>query len=741
MTDPTADPTLPSDAELISAVRAGDNDAYGVLFERHRDAAQRMARQLVRGGDADDLVSEAFIRVLDQLRAGSGPDVAFRAYLLTAIRRLHIDRVRAEKRVQPSDDLERYDGGVEFDDTAVAAFESSAAAQAFAALPERWQLVLWHLDVEGAKPADIAPMLGMTANGVSALAYRAREGLRQSYLQVHLADTADEECRWTTEHLGAYVRQGLGKRETTKVREHLDGCARCTAVYLELVEVNSGLRGLLAPVLLGAVGLGYVADVRAHAAAGTAGSTGATAATGSGGSSSWAGTAAGRARDWVTAAPAHGVAAAGVTLGVVGAAVTGTLLFITLGMPSSPTSDETTGGPEPSLPGPSQSAPEGGPDPRVQPDASAPTPVVPSSLPGLIPPGLPSFPPDLPVADEPGADEPGTDEPGTDEPGTDEPGTDDPGTTDPRTPEETEPTEPQPTGPTPTGPTPTPTEPTPTEPTPTEPTPTEPTPTEPTPTEPTPVRPATPGGLALSDDPEGVTLRWSAVAGADGYQVYRSASTGVAAGRFAVSAAVVGELVSGPDPLTGTSFVDSSAPNGGRVLYEVVAVNRGGASDAATLGPIRLPTTTRLSVRPIGFGTRCVDAGRRVGTASTRLSDDCGSATVWRVWDGGKDSGWWTLRALTGPTAGSCLTSASTPLVSTVGTAPCTGGTRQEWGFDPSATSAQQVANRARPGQVLDATTASLGGPLFTVPRITNPQLDRNQRFSALLDEIVASVR
>ena len=157
MTDFPADPTVPSDAELISAVRAGDNDAYGALFERHRDAARRMALQLVPGPDADDLVSEAFIKVLHQLRAGAGPDIAFRAYLLTAIRRLHIDRIRAERRVQPTDDLEKYDGGVEFDDTAVAAFESSAAARAFGSLPERWQLVLWHLDVEGAKPPTSLP--------------------------------------------------------------------------------------------------------------------------------------------------------------------------------------------------------------------------------------------------------------------------------------------------------------------------------------------------------------------------------------------------------------------------------------------------------------------------------------------------------------------------------------------------------------------------------------------------------
>ena len=54
----------PGDAELISAVRGGDVDAYGALFERHVEAARRLARQLVSAGDADDLVSEAFVKVL-----------------------------------------------------------------------------------------------------------------------------------------------------------------------------------------------------------------------------------------------------------------------------------------------------------------------------------------------------------------------------------------------------------------------------------------------------------------------------------------------------------------------------------------------------------------------------------------------------------------------------------------------------------------------------------------------------
>lgn len=247
-----------SDAELISRVRGGDVSAYGDLFTRHRDAATRLARQLVNPADADDLVSEGFAKVLNVLLAGGGPDVAFRAYLLTAIRRLHVDKIRATARATPTDDLTVYDDGEEFDDTVIAGFEGAAAAKAFASLPERWQLVLWHLEIEGQKPADVAPLLGMSPNAVSALAYRAREGLRQAYLQSHSADLGGDDCRWTHDRLGAYVRKGLSRRDAAKVEAHLETCRPCTAAYLELYEVNGSLAGVIGPMVLGGAATGYL---------------------------------------------------------------------------------------------------------------------------------------------------------------------------------------------------------------------------------------------------------------------------------------------------------------------------------------------------------------------------------------------------------------------------------------------------------------------------------------------------
>ena len=247
-----------TDPELISRVREGDVDAYGTLFARHVDAATRLARLLVNTSDADDLVSEAFVKVLNVLLGGGGPDVAFRAYLLTAVRRLHIDKVRSTQRASPTDDLTPFDPGVPFTDTAVAGFEGGAAAKAFASLPERWQMVLWHLEVENQKPADIAPLLGMSANSVSALAYRAREGLRQAYLNMHSADLVSDACRETNGLLGGYVRGALSRRDATRVEDHLEHCRPCTAAYLELSEVNTSLAAILGPALLGGVAAAYI---------------------------------------------------------------------------------------------------------------------------------------------------------------------------------------------------------------------------------------------------------------------------------------------------------------------------------------------------------------------------------------------------------------------------------------------------------------------------------------------------
>jgi DNA-directed RNA polymerase specialized sigma24 family protein len=54
-------------------------------------------------------------------------------------------------------------------------------AAAMRTLPARWRTVLWHGDVMGLPPREIAPILEIEANAVSSLLFRARAGLRAAY--------------------------------------------------------------------------------------------------------------------------------------------------------------------------------------------------------------------------------------------------------------------------------------------------------------------------------------------------------------------------------------------------------------------------------------------------------------------------------------------------------------------------------------------------------------------------------
>ncbi|GIG34321.1 sigma-70 family RNA polymerase sigma factor [Cellulomonas oligotrophica] len=324
------DGVIEDDAALLHATREGDAEAYGRLYERHAGAALVVARQYVdSAADAEDVVHEAFANVHRALLGGGGPEVAFRAYLFTAVRRTATVHRTAGRRAEPTDDLATLEAGAgaveAAEEPALETFERGIVARAFRSLPERWQAVLWHSEVEGLTPAQIGPILGLSANSTAALAYRAREGLRQAYLQHHLQDPLDEGCRAVSGRLGAHVRGGLGARDTAQVEAHLDGCGECRALVLELGDVNHGMRAVVAPLVLGLAGLGALAHelpVGGGLAAGAA-SLGAGGQGAAGGGAGASGGAGGGAAAGTAAAPA-GAGAAGGAAGLAVAGSAGT---------------------------------------------------------------------------------------------------------------------------------------------------------------------------------------------------------------------------------------------------------------------------------------------------------------------------------------------------------------------------------------------------------------------------------
>lgn len=255
-----------SDQELIECARSGDTSAFAELWRRHYRSAARVARQFTSSIDADDLVSEAYARIFQRVLAGGGPTGAFRPYLYTTIRNLASTWGAASRDVQV-DVIEEFEDERIPDDPAAWALDRTLTAKAFRTLPDRWQTVLWYTEVEGMDPHEVAPLMGLTANGVAALSYRAREGLRTAWLQAHISNAGtSNDCQWTMSRLGDRARHSLTDRERERVELHLLQCTKCSVISEEVEEVGSHLAMVMIPLLLGGVAGGAVLASLAHPA-------------------------------------------------------------------------------------------------------------------------------------------------------------------------------------------------------------------------------------------------------------------------------------------------------------------------------------------------------------------------------------------------------------------------------------------------------------------------------------------
>ncbi|WP_353943776.1 sigma-70 family RNA polymerase sigma factor [Streptomyces sp. HUAS MG91] len=377
----------PSDADLIERMRAGDDGAYEELYRRHAAAVRRYARTCCRDGHtADDLTAEVFARMLQAVRGGSGPEHAVRAYLLTTVRRVAASWTKSARREQLVDDFAVFadqaarstealdDDTLELgaDVRAMQEAEQSMAVQAFRSLPERWQAVLWHTEVEDESPSDVAALFGLDANGTRVLAKRAREGLKEAYLQAHVSATLteSEECSRYADRLGAYARGSLRTRAERGLRKHLEECAKCRLAAGQIKEVASGIPGVVPVAVIGWFGAAGYAKAAAFIGGGAASAAGAGAAAAASGGTSGGG-AAGAAASEGLGAPAK----AGIAAGVVAAATAAALaIALTGGEPKQepearkekpPVSQPIT--PAPQKPTPKPTPPEPKPTPTPTP--------------------------------------------------------------------------------------------------------------------------------------------------------------------------------------------------------------------------------------------------------------------------------------------------------------------------------------------------------------------------------------
>ncbi|MEV8339021.1 sigma-70 family RNA polymerase sigma factor [Leucobacter sp. NPDC077196] len=245
-----ADQQHDSDEDLLSAYRAGDSAALAVLWERHLRPALVASRSIAPSLDAEDVVSDAYLKIIESIENGRGPQGAFRPYLYRVVRSVAVDKLRNPESHASAlhDDHELPEVDPWHDD----AFDRGAAAQAFNALNERWQSVLWYTEVEGLAPREVADLLGIRPNAVSALAARAREALASAWVEAHVnRELASAECESTLNDLQRYQRGKLTSARSRAVQAHLETCRSCAAAADEIAVMNRKLALILATIFVG----------------------------------------------------------------------------------------------------------------------------------------------------------------------------------------------------------------------------------------------------------------------------------------------------------------------------------------------------------------------------------------------------------------------------------------------------------------------------------------------------------
>ena len=148
-----------ADPALADLTRGRDADAFAELWHRHAGAGIMAARQFASIADPQDIVSEAYARILRAMHAGGGPREAFRPYLYRTIRNIALDWRARGSSVSLDETADIAETGPLLDTTVL---ENAVTARAFEQLPERWRAVLWYLEVEGMSPTEAAPILGLS---------------------------------------------------------------------------------------------------------------------------------------------------------------------------------------------------------------------------------------------------------------------------------------------------------------------------------------------------------------------------------------------------------------------------------------------------------------------------------------------------------------------------------------------------------------------------------------------------
>jgi RNA polymerase sigma-70 factor (ECF subfamily) len=166
-------------AEDLALARAGDEVAFGRIFDRTQPALLRYLRALAPTA-ADDIASETWLSIVRDLRSFHGDEKAFRAWVLTIGRHRMVDARRADARqlAVPMAELPAPGDAPVAPDTSELVVEQADTRRALALIatlpPDQAEAILLRV-VAGLEVAQVADIMGRSPGAVRVLTHR---GLR-----------------------------------------------------------------------------------------------------------------------------------------------------------------------------------------------------------------------------------------------------------------------------------------------------------------------------------------------------------------------------------------------------------------------------------------------------------------------------------------------------------------------------------------------------------------------------------
>ncbi|HEX6695343.1 MAG TPA: sigma-70 family RNA polymerase sigma factor [Solirubrobacteraceae bacterium] len=246
-----------SDDALVARVRAGDERAFELVFDRyHRGLLAFCRRMLASNEEAEDALQHTFMAAYRALR-GSDRPIHLKAWLYTIARNRCLSVLRARR------EQVAFDDGHAAGDSLAADVDRRAELRGLLAdleqLPEEQRAALVLFELGDHTHDEIAEVLGVRRDKVKALVFQARESLA-GWRRARETPCVEIREQLATARGAAFKRAGL--------RRHLARCEGCAEFETEVRRQRSAMALLpvvvptagLKAAVLGAAGIGASAS-------------------------------------------------------------------------------------------------------------------------------------------------------------------------------------------------------------------------------------------------------------------------------------------------------------------------------------------------------------------------------------------------------------------------------------------------------------------------------------------------